>query len=43
LSPYLGCTFRGCVERTIRRGETIFMSGEIIESGGGNFVRPALS
>jgi allantoinase len=42
LSPYLGSTFRGCVERTIRRGETIFASGEITASGGGKFVRPSI-
>jgi allantoinase len=40
LSPYLGSTFRGGVERTIRRGETIFASGEIIARTNGRFVRP---
>ena len=29
LSPYIGRTFRGCVVRTIRRGETIFADGAI--------------
>jgi allantoinase len=43
LSPYLGSTFRGCVERTLRRGETIFVSGEIAATGSGRFVRPSLS
>jgi allantoinase len=43
LSPYLGSTFRGSVERTIRRGETIFAAGEITARGGGKFVRPSLS
>jgi allantoinase len=42
LSPYLGSTFRGSVERTIRRGETIFLSGEIVARTGGRFVRPGL-
>jgi allantoinase len=42
LSPYLGYTFRGCVERTLRRGETIFASGEITARGGGKFVRPSI-
>jgi allantoinase len=42
LSPYLGRTFRGCVVRTIRRGETIFASGEITARTRGNFVRPSL-
>jgi allantoinase len=40
LSPYLGASFRGSVERTIRRGETIFASGEITARSGGKFVRP---
>jgi allantoinase len=39
-NPYLGSTFRGNVERTIRRGVTIFASGEITSRGGGKFVRP---
>jgi allantoinase len=39
-NPYLGSTFRGCVERTIRRGETIFASGKITARGPGKFVRP---
>jgi allantoinase len=42
LSPYVGSTFRGCVERTIRRGETIFASGEIVARAGGKFIRPDL-
>ena len=39
-NPYLGFTFRGNVERTIRRGETIFASGKITARGPGKFVRP---
>jgi len=42
LSPYIGYTFRGCVERTIRGGETIFASGEIAARSPGRFVRPNL-
>ena len=42
LSPYLGSTFRGCVVRTIRRGETIFDSGQITARSSGTFVRPSL-
>ncbi len=42
LSPYLGRTFRGCVVRTLRRGETIFASGKITARSRGNFVRPYL-
>ena len=41
-NPYLGSTFRGSVVRTIRRGETIFLSGEIIARSSGRFVRPNL-
>jgi allantoinase len=41
-NPYLGSTFRGWVERTIRRGETIFASGEIAARTNGRFVRPNL-
>jgi allantoinase len=47
ISPYLGASFRGCVVRTIRRGETIFVSGlasgEITARSVGQFVRPSLS
>ena len=39
-SPYVGATFRGAVRATLRRGETIFMNGEVIAGGGGRFVRP---
>jgi allantoinase len=39
-NPYAGSTFRGNVERTIRRGETIFASGKITARGPGKFVRP---
>lgn len=40
LSPYLGESFRGRVRRTIRRGETLFMDGQIIATDGGRLVRP---
>ena len=40
LSPYIGSTFRSCVVRTLRRGETIFASGEITARSNGRFVRP---
>jgi allantoinase len=43
LSPYLGSSFTGTVVRTIRRGETIFSSGEITARSKGRFVRPSLS
>ena len=40
MSPYLGFTFGGAVARTIRRGETIFLQGEIVAETKGKFVRP---
>jgi allantoinase len=43
LSPYIGSAFRGCVVRTIRRGETIFASGEIVAQNQGKFVRPCIT
>jgi len=43
LSPYLGSSCRGAVARTIRRGETIFLSGAITARSQGTFVRPSLS
>jgi allantoinase len=42
ISPYLGSSFRGCVVRTIRRGKTIFVAGEITARSAGRFVRPSL-
>jgi len=41
VSPYAGSTFRGSVARTIRRGETIFLSGKITAQSKGRFVRPS--
>jgi allantoinase len=40
MSPYLGASFRGTVRRTIRRGETIFLDGQIVARTNGRFVRP---
>jgi allantoinase len=40
MSPYVGCEFSGVVVRTIRRGETIFLDGEIVAETKGQFVRP---
>jgi allantoinase len=39
-SPYLGISFRGCVRRTIRRGETIFADGRIVAERMGRLVTP---
>jgi allantoinase len=41
ISPYVGNTFRGIVQRTLRRGETIFMNGEICALTRGRMVRPS--
>jgi len=41
MSPYIGCSFRGCVERTIRRGEIIFASGEITARSSGKLIKPS--
>jgi len=41
LSPYIGARFRGAVQRTIRRGETIFMNGKITARNRGTLVRPS--
>jgi len=43
LSPYLGYSFRGCIVRTIRRGETIFVEGEIVGQSCGKLVRPCIT
>jgi allantoinase len=40
MSPYVGSEFAGVVVRTIRRGETIFLNGEIVAETRGRFVRP---
>ena len=40
MSPYVGFEFTGVVVRTIRRGETIFLNGEIVAETKGRFVRP---
>ena len=39
-SPYVGATFRGRVRRTMLRGETIYVDGEITARGQGRLVRP---
>jgi allantoinase len=41
VSPYVGERFRGAVERTIRRGETIFNRGQITARSHGSLVRPS--
>ena len=40
MSPYVGFEFSGMVVRTMRRGETIFLNGEIVAETRGRFVRP---
>jgi allantoinase len=43
MSPYVGATFRGKIRRTIRRGETIFLDGQVTAQGGGQLVTPRSS
>lgn len=40
LSPYAGATFRGAVQRTLLRGQTIFQGGEFTGVQSGRLVRP---
>ena len=40
ISPYIGATFRGIVQRTLRRGETIFAEGATTARTKGALVRP---
>ena len=40
ISPYLGFEFTGVVVRTMRRGETIFLNGNVAAETRGKFVRP---
>ena len=41
-SAYVGCSFKGSVERTIVRGETVYADGEIkVEHGFGKLLRPS--
>jgi allantoinase len=40
LSPYLGREFRGRIERTLLRGETIFADGKLVEPRAGQLVKP---
>ncbi|HYT81937.1 MAG TPA: amidohydrolase family protein [Gemmatimonadales bacterium] len=41
ISPYVGRTFRGAVVRTIVRGRTVFVDGQVIgEPGWGRLVTP---
>lgn len=40
-SPYLGRTFRGRVERTLLRGQTVYAEGRFPNPPQGRFLRPA--
>lgn len=42
MSPYLGQRFRGVVQRTMRRGETIFLDDAIVARTPGKLVRPGI-
>lgn len=39
MSPYIGASFRGVVRRTMLRGETIFLNGEIVSKSCGKMIR----
>jgi len=41
-SPYVGRSFRGRIQRTIVRGETVFHDGKIIAKPRGRLVKPLL-
>jgi allantoinase len=41
VSPFVGCTLRGEVRRTIVRGRTVFADGQIVGSPQGRLVRPS--
>jgi allantoinase len=40
LSPYVGRTFHGVIERTIVRGTTVFQNGKITGKNGGRLIKP---
>ena len=42
LSPYVGRTFHGAVQRTIVRGETVFVDGKITGQFRGRLIKPTL-
>jgi allantoinase len=41
LDPYVGLPLRGRVERTILRGSTVCLGGDMVASPGGRLVRPS--
>jgi allantoinase len=40
LSPYVGRTFRGVVKRTILRGQTLFLDGNVVAGSKGKLLKP---
>ena len=43
-SAYVGCSFKGSVERTLVRGETVYADGEIkVEPGFGKLLRRSVA
>jgi allantoinase len=40
MSPYIGAAFRGSVRATLRRGDAIFVDGDVTGHTCGRFVRP---
>ncbi len=43
LSPYIGNGFRGAIQRTIRRGATIFLNGSIRAESKGKLIKPTIA
>jgi allantoinase len=41
VSPYLGRTLRGAVRRTILRGRTVAVNGQVVGPAAGQLIRPA--
>jgi len=43
LSPYVGRTLCGTVRRTMLRGQTVFLDGEVVGEPRGKHVRPKVT
>lgn len=40
LSPYVGRTFKGVVKRTLLRGQTVFLDGQVVGKRSGKLIKP---
>jgi len=43
LSPYIGCSLKGAVRRTLVRGRTVARDGAVVGDDRGRFLRPVAS